>query len=100
METTILKCQGCGAGLERPASGNVVKYPYCHTEQLLPAAAAEPMRPEDIAAALDKARASGDQLMDSVFPGARILRALFPIIFLVIFVIAAFVILKVLFSMM
>jgi hypothetical protein len=37
--------------------------------------------------------------MGSVFPGMRTLRTLVPIIVLVIFIIAAFVILRVLFSM-
>lgn len=99
MENNILKCQGCGAGLERPATGNVAKCPYCQTERVIPPVAAAPIKPEDIAAAMNQARASVDQLMGSAFPGMRILRTLVPIIFLVIFTLAAFVILRVFFSM-
>ena len=99
MQTESLKCSGCGAGIERPASGNVAKCPYCQTEQVLPAGAARPARPEDVAAAMNQAREMMNNLMGSAFPGMRILRTLIPIIVLVVFVIAAFVIVRVIFSM-
>lgn len=99
MQTHTLKCSGCGAGIERPESGNVAKCPYCQTEQVLPAGAAKPMQPEDIAAALGKARETMDQLMGSVFPGMRIIRTLVPIIVMVVFIVAALVFVRVFFGL-
>jgi DNA-directed RNA polymerase subunit RPC12/RpoP len=99
MQTESLKCSGCGAGIERPATGDVVKCPYCQTEQVLPERAARPMRPEDIGAAMNHARETMDKLMGSAFPGMRIFKALIPIIVLVVFAIAALVIARVLFAM-
>ena len=94
METDSLKCGGCGAAIERPASGNVARCPYCQTEQVLPAGAAKPPRPEDITAAMAQAREMMDKMMGSAFPGTRIIRTLIPIVALVIFAIVVLVLMR------
>ena len=89
MHAESLKCEGCGAAIELPASGRVAKCPYCQTERMVPADASDPLRPENIVVAMTTARETMDKMLGSAFPGARIVRAVLPIVVMVIFAMVA-----------